>query len=710
MRAWWAAGMRRGAFVAVAALIAGACSEDEAEELRKAKVAEGCQLNSDCANPLVCAFQRCHQQCNETRDCPKGQSCVMTSTGVGVCLLPDEEDCSEGGACPDGLVCTPSQVCRAGCTAAAKDCLDSQDCTGGACEDHPDGGVGGTSGSGGSGGGGTGGGGTGGTGGGGTGGTGGAGTGGVAGAGGTAGDASVGGSGGASGDASVGGSGGASGGSGGASGGSGGASGGSGGASGGSGGASGGSGGASGGSGGASGGSGGASGGSGGASGGSGGSGGSVTLPTPTHYWKLDDVGGVIVDAVGSTHGEYSGTPMSLVSVTGKVGKGVEATQATDRMKIETSTTMNGSTKLTLGLWWKPLFTTNNQTLLFRSGDFRIFYDQSKFKLEVGGVATPFAADISGGLQAGTWYHVVWVYDASATQPVKSYVNGVETGFAASFGPFPTGASDLFIGAQFSQTFGTFDEVFISQKALSATEVGELWNSGAGKAVDACTTCQPSAYWKLDDRTSSTSVASVGGSQNNLTRNLYVVPAASGRVGEAATFSTNSNSYYSVANNATQQLSSAMSVAAWYRPKAILVPATTRAMLVNKGVDASGWTLGFFFQQGGLDGPFFVLEGKGVTAKTTSLQPGTWYHFAGTFDGSMVRFYLDGVKVGEVAGPATPLPANGNALYIGRQQNGFFTGPANGDIDEVLLYDVALSDAQVATLRQKGLAGTPAHP
>ena len=78
-----------------------------------------------------------------------------------------------------------------------------------------------------------------------------------------------------------------------------------------------------------------------------------------------------------------------------------------------------------------------------------------------------------------------------------------------------------------------------------------------------------------------------------------------------------------------------------------------------------------------------------------------WHMVAGTFDGTAVRLYLDGLLVGSA-------PASG-AIGYGLTSNAFVIGNAtpsgcsqntsfSGDLDEVMVFDRALSAAQVAAL------------
>ena len=80
---------------------------------------------------------------------------------------------------------------------------------------------------------------------------------------------------------------------------------------------------------------------------------------------------------------------------------------------------------------------------------------------------------------------------------------------------------------------------------------------------------------------------------------------------------------------------------------------------------------------------------------------GTWIHVAGTYDGSMVRLCINGNLVAE-----TPYTAD-----IGAGNAGFFVGGLNwqyfqGLIDEVRLWNVALSQAEIQARMNTTLTGT----
>jgi hypothetical protein len=70
-----------------------------------------------------------------------------------------------------------------------------------------------------------------------------------------------------------------------------------------------------------------------------------------------------------------------------------------------------------------------------------------------------------------------------------------------------------------------------------------------------------------------------------------------------------------------------------------------------------------------------------------------------------LTLYVDGVVAGTNT-RLTPLTAYTGNSSIGGDGNALF-GTFDGTVDEAVLYDVALSPAQVAELHALGLAGVP---
>src|SRR5438552_2518173 len=85
------------ALVAAMGGIFAACSSSGTSDR---PVGSGCLVASDCTDPLVCAYQRCHAQCVTSKDCAQGQRCVGSNyPKLGVCLFQDESDCERNSDC-----------------------------------------------------------------------------------------------------------------------------------------------------------------------------------------------------------------------------------------------------------------------------------------------------------------------------------------------------------------------------------------------------------------------------------------------------------------------------------------------------------------------------------------------------------------------------------------------------------------------------------
>jgi len=130
-------------------------------------------------------------------------------------------------------------------------------------------------------------------------------------------------------------------------------------------------------------------------------------------------------------------------------------------------------------------------------------------------------------------------------------------------------------------------------------------------------------------------------------------------------------------------LSSNFTVAAWAK---LDDPTGYRVLLGN----VNGWAVGSFYSN-------LRFTTRGIQDYIVPGAPvSTWFHYAVTFDASfLATFYVNGVQVGAVQGAAPPFnPAT--SWYIGTI-NGV-TEWWNGSVDDVQVYDVALSPGDITAL------------
>ncbi len=150
----------------------------------------------------------------------------------------------------------------------------------------------------------------------------------------------------------------------------------------------------------------------------------------------------------------------------------------------------------------------------------------------------------------------------------------------------------------------------------------------------------------------------------------------------------------------------AVTVACWVRP--------TRDMsgVEGAGIVSAGNSYLLRISSGMRPSFHIFTDGWGPVMTPDAIRVGQWYHIAGVYDGRRMRIYLNGRLA--AARPRTgAIQRITGELTLGRQVN-----PLAGDVDEVRIYDRALSDAEIQRLfesdrqrlRAGVLPGTPVEP
>jgi formylglycine-generating enzyme required for sulfatase activity len=89
-----------------------------------------------------------------------------------------------------------------------------------------------------------------------------------------------------------------------------------------------------------------------------------------------------------------------------------------------------------------------------------------------------------------------------------------------------------------------------------------------------------------------------------------------------------------------------------------------------------------------------------------------WYHLAGTWDGDSMRLFVNGLKINTAIGPKSPISSNSGSVQIGRLRDISFQYYVDGSIDDIHIYNHALSAAEIDSLYHvggwTGVQNTPA--
>lgn len=165
------------------------------------------------------------------------------------------------------------------------------------------------------------------------------------------------------------------------------------------------------------------------------------------------------------------------------------------------------------------------------------------------------------------------------------------------------------------------------------------------------------------------------------------------------------NDYVDCGTSASADITGPITLEAWVRSDG----AATQS-IVKKNGTGSGYELSLSNNvSGGLpQNYFFRLNGSDTyRVNSTSYYPidGTWAHVAATYDGSVMRLYVNGVQEGgNVPGPAS-IATNSNNLVIGTDAATPGTGKNfNGGIDEVRIWNVARTAQEIQDSYQKQLS------
>ncbi len=218
-----------------------------------------------------------------------------------------------------------------------------------------------------------------------------------------------------------------------------------------------------------------------------------------------------------------------------------------------------------------------------------------------------------------------------------------------------------------------------------------LVSSVAAAAVAAATSAQPNAvaHWTLDD-----TLADATGNGLTLVES-GTVPFAAGQFGNAASFDGNGDNFLDNGDGALDFGTGDFATSFWFNTPA---PGNNQSLL-GKGIEAfsfpdEGWRVR-------LDGgnlQFRLLDSGDNNAQIAAPAADTWHHVVAQRDGDEIELFLNGTEVANDFGNDAINVTSGLAFTVGRRTAQAGAGAFTGLIDEVWLFDGALSDAEVTNL------------
>lgn len=215
----------------------------------------------------------------------------------------------------------------------------------------------------------------------------------------------------------------------------------------------------------------------------------------------------------------------------------------------------------------------------------------------------------------------------------------------------------------------------------------------------------PLAWWPLWDKAGTGGVVEIGGS------GLVGAPT-NVTFGYTRSIIQNSGETSALFDGATSKIDtqcspsgSGFTVSAWInlnnlsQGSAPVIVANDTPLSSNKGFS-------LFFAPGLAATGFYVGNGSShalCTGTLTGPSASGWFHYVGTYDGSNLRLYENGILVGGPTPLAGSMAVGTNNVSIGYQPHGssdFFAGT----ISHVVLYSIALPASEVLNHYQEGIA------
>jgi hypothetical protein len=461
------------------------------------------------------------------------------------------------------------------------------------------------------------------------------------------------------------------------------------------------------------------------------------------NYWTFDRSDTVGTTAIDRGRKGLNGTTTGTTKTIGKVGQGLSFNGTSDSISLVSTPISDFSQPNSVCLWLKTTDITYSQGGFSQSAvDFMVDTDNyirigndEAFGSGSGGAV--YVGYKTGGVSHTTettarvlsnnvWAHVCSVYNASV---IAIYIDGTLRTDAFTGSTFSTSDAN-YIGKRGSggttgSWYGSLDDIRIYNRALSASEVSQLYTSGnttVNTPAEDPLSQSLLGYWKLDEGTGTSTTADSSGNATTLTMtNVDSGDWQTGRIGPwmlDLDGAANPNSeYLTVADPASGILDFAdgasFSITGWFNRDTFTTDDTLIAKRVgvasgNTGyaawIDATNDVLNFEVTDG-------TDEYSRASTTASAFTATGWHQFAAVFNDTVgMSIYIDGTTNQQTAsgtiGNIGSL-ANAEAFRIGVLSDASTTSPFDGKLDDIRVYGYPLSAGDVSKLYQ---TTAPAQP
>ncbi|MEZ4156368.1 MAG: LamG domain-containing protein [Candidatus Paceibacterota bacterium] len=436
-------------------------------------------------------------------------------------------------------------------------------------------------------------------------------------------------------------------------------------------------------------------------------------------YWSFNDGDGTgVSDSSGNGHNgtitQSGGLPAYINA--GKLGAGISFDGAGGTISFGSATTLDNIEEqgggITTSFWIKPgratygIFGKASSAPNTSNGTWRISSASLKMQFQKSYSTTVLHRRTSLDLKEDEWNHVIVIWDGTANASgVSIYINGVEGSYSVSTDGVGTKVSDasnnLNMNFGGGKIQGPLDELRLYNRILSANEIAALYSAGVAR-INASTvgrgvTDGLVGHWTFDgqDLTTTTSTDRSGNGNDGILQND--VKPAIGKLGQGLKFD-GLNNYVRIPNSASLN-PSYITVAAWIKTDAT----GTYQQIIDKDNTSDKRVWQFRVTNSNkVEFIPFNASTNGSKVGDITVTDGVWHHVAGTWDGSDIKVYIDGVQDGSGSSFSGSLrTGQTNNIAIG-QLSGGQGNTFNGTIDDARIYNRALSASEIDQLYKLG--------
>lgn len=427
------------------------------------------------------------------------------------------------------------------------------------------------------------------------------------------------------------------------------------------------------------------------------------------------------VSTFDSSGNNYVGSLIEGASWTrGKTGGGILLDGTNDQ--VDVSSFSYPTTDFTYQMWIRPngLGTSNalisGSTASTGGQEFNIDTDTDG-DIDVISNATLVINGTNGLIQVGKWAHVAVTRSGSL---ISLYVNGKldltgTDGVAHSFSSCALSIGvdrDATVCTNLDSWFdGAIDDVRIYNYARTPAQIAWDYNKGAPTHWYKFNECQGTTLYNsastADGKAtglngSMTLTGNSAGTCESVTSTDVWYIGENGKYGSA--FGLDGNDYAVVATPALPTVD--FTYATW-----IYVDTVNNDRPILKAADGAGGNeikLEIMSDQGANPNKLrFAVDGTSIYS-ARAIQTGAWYHVVGRRTGSTMEMFINGQKDSVTGSDSTALSFSTCGLYIGAGPTSSCGGGIStyfdGMIDDLRIYNYALTDAQIKTVMNEGSA------